>query len=211
MSIQKSTLYTLLFFIFIQVISALTSLSSVTDIQFLINDYSYFVFGVIELISIIIFFFLIKEQRKLIPKKTPILYCLLAIIIAVFYVYSQKWLNYFYDIFANTDFASQTTYSLSFELKKFNLNKFAIVILLPLSEELFFRSYIQNGLQKKYKPLISIGISSILFSLLHLPDAHNIFLAFFGGIISATFYFKFKSITPSIIFHISWNLLVSLT
>lgn len=206
MSIQKSLLYTLLFFLLIQVTAIWVSLNSFIDIQLLINDYNYFISGIIEFIGVIIFFFLIKNQKALIPKRTSIIYYLLAVICAILYTYSQKWLNYIYDVFGDTNFATQTTYDFNFGLDRFTLNLFAIVVVLPISEELFFRNYIQNGLQKKYKPLVSIGISSVLFSLLHLPNIHNIYLVFFGGLISAIFYFKSKSITPSIIFHITWNL-----
>ena len=120
-------------------------------------------------------------------------------------------MNYVYDVIAGMNFASNTTYDFNFELNKFTLNLFAIVVLLPIAEELFFRSYIQNGLQKNYKPLVSIGVSSLLFTLLHLPNLHHTYLVFFGGLISAVLYFKSKSITPSIIFHITWNIAIQLT
>jgi len=209
MNIQKSLLYTFFFFLFVQVTAIWVSLNSITDIQFLIDDYNYFVSATIELIGIIIFFFVIKEQRKLIPKRTSIIYYILAVICAALYAFFQKWLNYVYDIIAGTDFASNTTYDFNFEPNKFTFNLFAIVVLLPIAEELFFRGYIQNGLQKNYKPLVSIGTSSLLFTLLHLPNIHHTYLVFFGGLISAILYFKSKSITPSIIFHIIWNLLVN--
>lgn len=208
MTISKSILYTIFFFLFVQLTAIWVILNSFLDIQFLINDYNYFVSGMLEITGVILFFFLMKKQKSLIQKNTPIVYCLFAVVLGVLYVFAQKWLNYIYDVFANTDFANQTTYNLDFSLDKFTLNTVAIIVLLPISEELFFRSYIQNGLQKNYKPLISIGVSSLLFSLLHLPNVHYTYLVFFGGLISAMLYHKSRSIAPSIVFHMIWNIIV---
>jgi membrane protease YdiL (CAAX protease family) len=91
------------------------------------------------------------------------------------------------------------------------------ILLIPVAEELFFRRYVQDGLHKKLKPVIAIGIATVLFSLIHLPIAalffndmgfapHTVYIAFFGGLLSGILYFKSRSVGPSIVMHVTWNL-----
>jgi membrane protease YdiL (CAAX protease family) len=62
-------------------------------------------------------------------------------------------------------------------------------------------------------------MASILFASIHSPymnlilesskqDWHLFYLTMFGGIISGILYFKSKSIGPSIVFHMFWNIMV---
>ncbi|MBR9847588.1 MAG: CPBP family intramembrane metalloprotease [Algicola sp.] len=98
-----------------------------------------------------------------------------------------------------------------------NINFISSIILIPIGEELFFREYIQNNLQKKTKIIVAILFASLLFALIHAPYMnlffeefqqtwHLTYLTFFGGLISGLIYYKSESIGPSIIFHIFWNL-----
>ncbi|WP_435263482.1 CPBP family intramembrane glutamic endopeptidase [Tenacibaculum sp. nBUS_03] len=93
------------------------------------------------------------------------------------------------------------------------------VLMIPIGEELFFREYIQNNLQKKISAVVSILLASLLFASIHSPymnlilesskqDWHLFYLTIFGGIISGILYLKSKSIGPSIIFHMFWNIMV---
>lgn len=80
------------------------------------------------------------------------------------------------------------------------------VIIIPIIEELFFRKFLIMKI--KFNALLSILISSLLFSLVHLNYIHKSYIALFGGLISGYIYHKTDKVIYSILFHISWNFLV---
>lgn len=80
-----------------------------------------------------------------------------------------------------------------------------LVIAAPILEELLFRGIILDGLLKKYSPLISILISSLLFGIVHL-NPWSFINGLIIGIFSGWVYFRTKSVLPSIIIHASANL-----
>jgi uncharacterized protein len=81
----------------------------------------------------------------------------------------------------------------------------AIVIAAPILEELIFRGIILNGLLKKYSPLKSILISSILFGVIHL-NPWQFIGAFVIGVFSGWVYYKTRKLTLSILIHFANNL-----
>ena len=98
-----------------------------------------------------------------------------------------------------------------------SLNVIAFIMIVPFTEELFFRNYLLSALLKNYKPLVSIIITSLLFAFIHIPfgslffeflefSIHQAYIAIFGGLISGILFYKSKSVTPSIVFHVIWNL-----
>jgi len=168
-------------------------------------DFRFLIFSIIELIGILVFFYIINKQL-LIPKSTNFVYYILAIVLAVIYVFSHKYLNWFYDFIFTTDYFHKM--KPGFKVPIHTNLLIARVFLIPISEELFFRKFIQKGLQDYYNGYIAIIISCLLFTIVHLSDFHNMFLIFFGALISSILYYKSNSIIPSILFHISWNLFV---
>lgn len=80
-----------------------------------------------------------------------------------------------------------------------------LVIAAPILEELLFRGIILDGLLKKYSPLISILISSLLFGFAHL-NPWQFVNGLIIGIFSGWVYFRTRSVLPSIIIHASANL-----
>ncbi|MFB9053072.1 lysostaphin resistance A-like protein [Formosa undariae] len=93
----------------------------------------------------------------------------------------------------------------------------ASIFVVPITEELFFRNYILRGLLQNYKPIIAIILSSLMFAFIHIPfislfyefldfSLHQTYITIFGGLLSGILFYKSKSIVPSIIFHIFWNL-----
>lgn len=206
MTILKAILSSVLFILFIHLTVVWSFLNYFNNKSQFINDYKLIISSTLILTNVIILFILLKKTDSLIPKKTSFKYYVIAIILGFLFVLSQKWLNYIYDFFANTNLSPLTTYN--FAIRKFTYNSFASIIILPIAEEFFFRNYIQKGLQEKYKPFISIIVSSILFALAHLPNIHFTFLVVFGGIISAILYHNSKSIIPSFIYHVVWNLTI---
>jgi len=79
-----------------------------------------------------------------------------------------------------------------------------MVIAAPILEELIFRGIILDGLLKKYSPIMSILISSVLFGIVHLSP-----WSFVTGLIMGIFmgwvYYKSKSILATVIIHASAN------
>ena len=80
-----------------------------------------------------------------------------------------------------------------------------IVIAAPIIEELIFRGIILHGLLKRYSPVKSIIVSSILFGIAHL-NPWQFIAAFIIGVFSGWVYFKTNKILLSIIIHSVNNL-----
>jgi membrane protease YdiL (CAAX protease family) len=82
------------------------------------------------------------------------------------------------------------------------------LIIAPIFEELLFRKYMYTELLKKYSSNLSIVISSIFFSLIHLPNYKNLIPSFIFGIVCCLVYRKTKNISYTIILHFLTNLSV---
>lgn len=80
-----------------------------------------------------------------------------------------------------------------------------IIIAAPILEELIFRGIILDGLLKKYSPVKSIVISSILFGVVHL-NPWQFIAAFTIGSFSGWVYYKTRKLTLSILIHYTNNL-----
>ena len=78
-----------------------------------------------------------------------------------------------------------------------------VSIFTPFAEEFLFRGFILGMLLKRYSPVISIVISSFIFSIAHEPIARA--LAFGGGCLYGWIRVKTGSIYPSMIAHALWN------
>jgi membrane protease YdiL (CAAX protease family) len=79
------------------------------------------------------------------------------------------------------------------------------VIAAPILEELIFRGIILDGLFKKYSPIKSILISSMLFGLVHL-NPWQFVAGLIIGIFSGWVYYRTRSLSFSIIIHAAANL-----
>jgi len=84
----------------------------------------------------------------------------------------------------------------------------SIAIITPVKEEILFRGILYRFLEKRYNFLVSIIISSFIFGILH---GGLLITATIMGMVFAMLYKKTQSIIPSIILHIVWNLLVSIS
>jgi membrane protease YdiL (CAAX protease family) len=80
-----------------------------------------------------------------------------------------------------------------------------MVIAAPIFEELIFRGIILDGLLKRYSPLVSILISSLLFGFAHV-NPWQFILGLIIGLFFGWVYYKTRSVLPSIIMHASVNL-----
>ncbi|EJP86946.1 CPBP family intramembrane glutamic endopeptidase [Bacillus cereus] len=84
----------------------------------------------------------------------------------------------------------------------------SVAIITPIKEEILYRGILYRFFEKKYSFLVGTIISSFIFGILHggFPIT-----AMIMGIVFAMLYKKTQSIVPSIILHIVWNLLVSIS
>lgn len=83
------------------------------------------------------------------------------------------------------------------------------VILAPIFEELVFRGLILDGLLKKYSPALAIGISALLFGLIH-GNPPQIFTGIVLGSFIGWIYYKTKRIELAVFLHFVNNASVML-
>jgi len=79
-----------------------------------------------------------------------------------------------------------------------------IVILAPISEEIFFRGFLFTAIKARFGRRIAIFASAVIFSLLHF-DLWVLLPMFVGGIGFAYIYDKYGNILLNIFAHIVWN------
>lgn len=84
-----------------------------------------------------------------------------------------------------------------------------IVVIAPIIEEMFFRGYILQTLLKKNTAFSASIITALIFAVVHF-DFQSIIPIFILGLILNWLFLKFKSIWPSIFFHVLNNLITLL-
>ncbi len=77
---------------------------------------------------------------------------------------------------------------------------FLLVIVAPVTEELFFRGIVLRGLLSRHRPFVAIGLSSLLFGLVHL-NPWQFISAFWLGVALGWFYLRTGSINICILGH----------
>ncbi|MCK0068509.1 CPBP family intramembrane glutamic endopeptidase [Kordiimonas laminariae] len=79
-----------------------------------------------------------------------------------------------------------------------------VIIVAPIIEEIVFRGYIQNSLEKKYNPQIAVLITSVLFAIIHFNLA--VFpLYFILGVGFGVLFVRTRSLWTVILLHILNN------
>jgi membrane protease YdiL (CAAX protease family) len=217
MHIIKPIIYTTLYIIFIELIGAWVYIADYFEADFLIYDYYYFINGLIMATSLIIFTFLANKRKLKLPQSTSSKWYTLAILVGLLYVFVQTPLNWVFNL------GSGENYDIIYDFDGFgnftSINIISSVLLIPITEELFFREFLQKHLQKHTRVFVAIGLTSILFASIHLPyenlilgyptfSFHHAYIALFGGLILGFVYFKSKSIGPPIVLHMLWNIMV---
>lgn len=84
------------------------------------------------------------------------------------------------------------------------LGIFAVVVLVPITEEVVFRRVIIGSLSQSMHPFIAILISAILFGVLH-GEAVQMLGATIIGLLFGWIYYQSKSLLPSTLLHIFNN------
>lgn len=216
-SILKAILATLLYLIGIEFIGSWSLLAETIGFE---SHYKYYflIQGTLQLIGVLIFiYFERKRTFKNLIKKTHRNWYLFALILGISFVFMQTPLKWIYNLLFETEY--HIAYRFDGIPKFKNINMISAILMIPIGEELFFKEYVQNNLQKKTNIIVAILMASILFASIHSPymnlilesskqDWHLFYLTMFGGIISGILYFKSKSIGPSIVFHMFWNIMV---
>jgi membrane protease YdiL (CAAX protease family) len=218
-SIPKAILATLLYLVGIELIGSWIYIVELSEFK---NYHNYYVLiqGALQLITVLIFIYFLKNRTfKHLLKKTHYRWYLLTLILGIGFVFMQTPLNWIYNLLFGTEYSIVYRFDGLSNLK--NINFISIILLIPIGEELFFREYIQNNLQNKTNRFVAVLIASFLFSSIHAPymnlllgvsmeSWHLFYLTLFGGVISGVLYFKSKSIGPSVLFHVFWNLTVTI-
>jgi hypothetical protein len=101
-----------------------------------------------------------------------------------------------------------TIINIQFNFFEFALS-FALFIVVALTEELFLRGYILNNLMVSFNKNIALFISSVMFSLIHLPNQHFNYVTFLviiiAGLLLGLTYIYTQNLWFSIALHFSWN------
>ena len=96
----------------------------------------------------------------------------------------------------------------NYDLKKIIL-LFLLFIAVSIAEETYVRGYVLKNLLQSFNPIISLIISSAIFSLLHFfnPNVNYIALTelFIAGILLGVSYVYTKNLWFPIALHLSWN------
>jgi membrane protease YdiL (CAAX protease family) len=218
-TIFKSIIATFLYLIIIELVGIWVFIPELLEIE----DYNKFYFliqGICQLIVVLIFiYFINRKKNQLIWKKISINWYLIAAILGSLMIVFQSPLNMVYNPIFGAEYFIKYDFDGLIQFK--DINTLSIILFIPIAEELFFRGYIHRELQKGVKPWIAIIVATMLFALIHAPylnlifsqksdDWHLVYITFFCGLISGIIYDKSKSIGPSIVFHIFWNLMVTI-
>ena len=112
------------------------------------------------------------------------------------------------------DFFFKATRTITADKFVFALEALELVCIAPLTEELFFRGFLNNLLRGKVNAFVRMSIVSILFTVVHMPYIHNWiqFLAYLiGSIVLFLIYERRRSLFDAILLHsLSNGLLVIL-
>lgn len=119
-------------------------------------------------------------------------------------IYGVLWTGIFGEPSINTDVGTDWESS-SIDIALLFLS---VAIVAPIVEELMFRGYILDAINRKHSDWTAIIWSSILFGLLHFwGGAFYIGLTLIGGLIYGWIRVRTGSLLPSIAGHMMWNML----
>lgn len=89
-----------------------------------------------------------------------------------------------------------------------------LLLIFPIGpgEELYWRGMIQRIFSEKGGPYVGIGCASLAYALVHIPTLNGplILTALIGGLIWGTLYELTGSLTPGIVSHVLWDLMIFL-
>ncbi len=216
MSIPKAILACFLYIIYSEIVGALFFVELFIELPPSFLPYATSLKGLISAVILWLFVAGVDQNRELRGPWFPVKYCVIGIVLGVLFLPIQWPILFAYSTISGVDYS----FNIMLEnIGAINLGYLGVILFFPIAEELFFRSYLQGNLQKRYKPGVAILISALLFSLVHTNlvafaiDGYSLMhprvvVAFAGGLISGYLYYLSKSVSPSILFHILWNFMV---
>jgi len=216
MYLLKAFLFTLGYYAFLSLIGLWVLLPYYYGGDFLLKN-NELITNSILVISLAIMYRYRMQKGMRVRFKAKSYWFLLAIVLGFVFVFTQGLLRTGYNTMFSTNYPD-LTYT-------FNLNvdywyMLSSVILVPFSEELFFRGVIQEDLQRKTSQWTAILVTAGLFALIHVPYLESSFLGigmnwfrgyivFFGGLIACILYNRSGALGPSLVFHAVWNFTVN--
>ncbi|MGK9185733.1 CPBP family intramembrane metalloprotease [Priestia filamentosa] len=82
----------------------------------------------------------------------------------------------------------------------------SVALITPIKEELLYRGLICNFLTRRHHVIMGVLVSSLIFGIFHIGFPLT---ATIMGIVFAILFYRTKSIMPSLILHIVWNVIAS--
>lgn len=90
-------------------------------------------------------------------------------------------------------------------LLNFTIGFVSAAIISPIYEEIFYRGFLYRFFSSRYGVLSGMLISSLIFTVVHIPTFNTLPVNFVSGLIFSWVYHKTGSIIPSILIHGIFN------
>lgn len=90
-------------------------------------------------------------------------------------------------------------------LLNFAIGFVSAAIISPIYEEIFYRGFLYRFFSSRYGVLSGITISSLIFTVVHIPTFNTLPVNFVSGLVFSWVYQKTGSIIPSILIHGTFN------
>lgn len=104
-----------------------------------------------------------------------------------------------------TDNSKTESLQSQISLLNFGIGFVSAAIISPVYEEIFYRGFLYRFFSSRYGVLSGMLISSIIFTVVHIPTFNTLPVNFVSGLIFAWVYQKTGSIIPSILIHGIFN------
>ena len=204
-------------------ITGLPYSSSDESVKTFVNTYpfaSVIISAIIPQISFFVVFIFVSEKNKVNYKlanqfdfKIDWKVLLLVLLIGVIAMFGFSPLVSMFDYLTSSIGYQSSTSGIEQIVKTLNIPQFMIIVvcvgLLPaICEELIFRGIVTNGL-KKYKIAVVVGLSAVLFALLHQNLQQLLYQLFLGGVMTYIV-IKTGSIIYTMLLHFFNNFLILL-
>lgn len=205
MKLIRPVLFTLLFIGFTQALKVFLLIV----LGFDLFDYYFLSYGLILLISILLFIYSNKGNKLKLPQSVDIKWYLITLGIFVGLIILRITISWIYILVTHESNTNIVLYS-GFS-RILSLNNLSFLVFIPIANELFFRGFIQKNLHKHTRPIVAIFISSLLFAAVPYSELiiaglylefYKPLFTFLAGLVLGTLYYKSKSLGPSVLLHI---------
>lgn len=116
-------------------------------------------------------------------------------------------ISYLVEIWFGMGTENSKTESLVSRLSAFNMliAFLSAAVISPIYEEIFYRGFLYRWTRSQYGVIAGMIVSTLIFTLAHLPTYNQLPYAFFTGFVFAWTYEKTASIFPAIFLHGLFN------